>query len=202
MSDTMSLAPLCAEKTALVVVDMQQGLPFDYKPYSYSQVGENAGKLAAAFQKANAYCVFLKVASQDGKDGLCPVTDLSLAKNLQPKTNFERKDSYDHLIPELECIENAHIITKHQWGSFYGTELDLQLRRREIDTIVLCGVATGFGVDTTAREAYQLGYQQIFAQDAMGALSQQEHDYVCGHIFPFMGRVRSTQEILDAGFQK
>jgi nicotinamidase-related amidase len=72
------------------------------------------------------------------------------------------------------------------------------LRRRKIETIVLCGIATGFGVDTTAREAYQHGYQQVFAEDAMNALSEEEHHYVCSHIFPRIGRLRSTDEIVAA----
>lgn len=90
------------------------------------------------------------------------------------------------------------MIERQQWGGFYGTDLDAQLRRRNISTIVLCGVATGFGVDTTAREAYQHNYQQIFAEDAMGSLSEEEQAYVCTNIFPRMGKLRSTKEILNA----
>lgn len=63
-------------------------------------------------------------------------------------------------------------------GAFYGTELDLQLRRRGIDTIVLCGIATELGVDTTAREAFMHGYQLILAIDAMTGFSETGHDYV------------------------
>jgi nicotinamidase-related amidase len=57
-------------------------------------------------------------------------------------------------------------ITKRQWGAFYGTELDLQLRRRGIRTIVLGGVATQIGVESTAREAYEHGYELINVRDA------------------------------------
>ena len=97
--------------------------------------------------------------------------------------------------------KHALRITKHQWGSFwYG--IRLQLRRRGIDTIVLSGVATGFGVDTTAREAYQHGYHIIFAEDAMGALSEQEYEYEVNYIFPFMGRVRKTDDIINAGWSE
>jgi nicotinamidase-related amidase len=81
-------------------------------------------------------------------------------------------------------------------GAFYGTELDLQLRRRGIDTIVLCGISTSVGVDTTAREAYQLGYNQIFAEDAMTAGEKEEHEYVCKYMFPRMGRIRTTEEVI------
>ena len=102
------------------------------------------------------------------------------------------------LAPELGPQPLDHLITKHQWGAFFGADLDLQLRCRKIETIVLCGIAIGFGVDTTAREAYEHGYQQVFAEDAMNALSEEEHRYVCTHIFPRSGRLRSTDEIAAA----
>ena len=72
----------------------------------------------------------------------------------------------------------------------------MQLRRRGIDTIVLCGVSTSIGVDTTAREAFQHGYNQIFSIDAMTASTKEEHDYVCKYIFPKIGKLRTTEEIV------
>ena len=73
----------------------------------------------------------------------------------------------------------------------------MQLRRRKIDTIVLCGVSTNIGVDTTAREAFQHGYNQIFATDAMTAHTKEEHNYVCKYIFPRIGKLRTTEEIIS-----
>ena len=87
--------------------------------------------------------------------------------------------------------------TKRQWGAFYGTELDLQLRRRGIDTIVLCGVSTNIGVETTAREAYQRGYNQVFVKDGMAANSKDEHETTIKFIFPRIGLLRTTDEVLN-----
>ena len=98
-------------------------------------------------------------------------------------------------MPELENSNNVHVITKRQWGAFYGTDLDLQLRRRGIDTIALCGISTGIGVDTTAREAFQHGYNQVFVEDAMTASTKEEHDYVCKYIFPRIGQIRTTEDV-------
>ncbi|GAY78316.1 nicotinamidase/isochorismatase family protein [Sporolactobacillus inulinus] len=72
----------------------------------------------------------------------------------------------------------------------------MQLRRRGIDTLVLCGISTGIGVDTTAREAYARAYQQIFVEDAMTASTKEEHDHCTTHIFPRIGKVRTTDEVL------
>jgi nicotinamidase-related amidase len=90
------------------------------------------------------------------------------------------------------------IITKRQWGAFYGTELDLQLRRRGVDTIVLCGISTSIGVESTARDAYERGYNQIFVEDAMAARDVEEHRHTVRSLFPRIGRVRTTEEVLAA----
>lgn len=66
-----------------------------------------------------------------------------------PPAQFE--EGWDRHVPELARHTGAYIITKRQMGAFFGTDLDLQLRRRGIDTIVLCGISTALGVDTTAR---------------------------------------------------
>jgi nicotinamidase-related amidase len=76
-------------------------------------------------------------------------------------------------VPELTPAPGDIVITKRQWGAFYGTELELQFRRRKIDKLILCGIATDFGVESTARFAYEYGYQQIFAEDAMASRSDE-----------------------------
>ncbi|HEX2927531.1 MAG TPA: hydrolase [Ruminiclostridium sp.] len=179
-----------AEKTALVVIDLQKGIASRQgAPYTSTQVIENATGLVNAFSQKGAFVVLVRLSSADGKDLLKPDTDL--------KPNpVQLPEGWDSFIPELSGFGNAHIITKKQWGAFFGTDLDLQLRRRGIDTIVLCGVSTNIGVDTTAREAFQLGYNQIFAEDAMTASTQEEHDYVCKYIFPRIGKIRSSEEII------
>jgi nicotinamidase-related amidase len=89
-------------------------------------------------------------------------------------------------------------VTKRQWGAFYGTDLELQLRRRGIDTIVLCGISTNIGVESTARNAWELGFNLVIAEDACSAASSEQHQGSMTNIFPRIGRVRSTDEILAA----
>ena len=100
------------------------------------------------------------------------------------------------IVPELGPKENDLVISKKQWGAFYGTELDLQLRRRGLNTIVLCGISTNAGVESTARFAYEYGYQQIFAEDATAARSVEEHNNAVNFTFKKIGRVRSTEQVL------
>ncbi|MDP4092328.1 MAG: hydrolase [Bacillota bacterium] len=180
-----------ANRTALVAIDLQNGISNRHgAPYTGEQVIQNAAKLVKGFTQKGAFVVLVRVSTLDGKDMLKPNTDV--------KHTVQFQEGWDNLVPELAKFKNAHIITKRQWGAFYGTDLDLQLRRRKIDTVVLCGISTSIGVDTTAREAYQHGYNQIFAEDAMTSASEEEHAFVCRHIFPRIGRVRATDEIISA----
>lgn len=181
-----------AEKTALVVIDLQKGIVnTPGAPYTSAQVIEKAASLVNAFTEKGAFVALVRVSTLDGKDMVKPETDLKANAKSFPA-------GWDDLVPEIANTKNAHVITKRQWGAFYGTDLDLQLRRRGIDTIVLCGISTSIGVDTTAREAYQHGYNQFFVGDAMTASFKEEQDFVCKYIFPRMGKIRSTEEILAA----
>ncbi|WP_058953647.1 hydrolase [Clostridium tyrobutyricum] len=178
-----------AEKSALVVIDLQNGIVNrKHSPHTNTEVVQNAGRLVNAFTEKGAFVVLVRVSSVDGKDIFKPRVDSKAGSMQFP-------EGWDSYVPEIANSKNTYAVTKRQWGAFYGTDLDLQLRRRGIDTIVLCGISTGIGVDTTAREAYQRGYNQIFVEDAMTASSKEEHNYVCKYIFPRIGKIRTSQEV-------
>jgi len=178
-------------KTALVVIDLQKGIVGrQTAPYACMIVVKNAAALADAFRE-NGMPVFLVrvTPSPDGKDALRPIADAAMPAQTFPP-------DWAEIVPELGPKQGDFVITKHQWGAFYGTELDLEFRRRGITTVVLCGIATNIGVESTARFAYEYGYNQIFAEDAMSALSTEEHMFAITKIFPRIGLVRKTKEIL------
>ena len=182
-------------KTALVVIDLQRGIVAPPSaPHSSTDVVARAAQTAAALRKAGGTVVFVHVTpSADGKDGLKPITDAPVGaggRTLPP--------DWAEIVPELAPQPSDVIITKRQWGAFYGTELDLQLRRRGVDTIVLCGISTNIGVESTARDAYERGYNQIFVEDAMAARDVEEHRHTVRSLFPRIGRVRTTEEVLAA----
>lgn len=180
------------ESTALIVIDLQKGVVSgNYAPYSGEQVTEKAKALVDVFREKGSFVGLVRVSSRDGKDMLSPKVDAAQPQRV-------RAEDWDEIIPEIGVTDTDHVISKKQWGAFYGTDLDLQLRRRRLDTIVLCGIASGIGVDTTAREAFQHGYQLIFASDAISGLTRNEHDYVMSAIFPRIGRIRTTEEILQS----
>ena len=86
-------------------------------------------------------------------------------------------------------------ITKRKWGAFYGTELDLQLRRRAVTTVVIGGIATNIGVESTARAAHEHGYAVVLAEDAITGRSAEMHAFAFGQLFPLLGRVAKVDEI-------
>ncbi len=180
-----------SNKTALIVIDLQQGIVNrKLTPYSGHDVVENSRKLIEEFKARGAFVGLVRVSSSDGNDMLSLDTDSEVSKANLPT-------GWDTFVPEIADMENTYKITKRQWGAFYGTDLDLQLRRRNIKSIVLCGISTGIGVDTTAREAYSRGFNQYFVEDAMTASTEGEHEFVCKNIFPRMGKIRTTEEIIS-----
>ncbi len=177
-------------KVALVVIDLQQGIiNRKLTPYSGEEVVENSRRLIEAFKSKGAFVALVRVSSLDGFDMLKPENDL-------PLRNVNRTKGWDAFVPEIVDIDNTYKITKKQWGAFYGTDLDLQLRRRNISTIVLCGISTAIGVDTTAREAHSRGFNQYFVEDAMTASTGGQHEFVCKHILTKIGKIRTTDEII------
>lgn len=181
------------KRTAIVVIDLQKGimaLRADSQPAK--DVVANAARLLAAARQVGAQPVLVHVGgSPDGADRLHPPTDAPMRAGAFPPNWME-------LIPELDRQPSDVVVFKRQWGAFYGTDLDLQLRRRTLSTIVLCGIATEAGVESTARDAYERGYELVFASDAMTGMSPEAHANSIECIFPRIGRVRTTDQIITA----
>ena len=184
---------LDAATTALVLIDLQQGiLPYAKAPYDGAAVLAHAAPLAAAFRAAKAPVVLVKVGfSADGGDALKAIVDA-------PNPPGQAPADWMADTPELPPQPGDLHIVKRQWGAFHGTELDLQLRRRGIRTIVLAGIATSIGVESTARFAWELGYDIVFAEDATSGPDAAMHANSFEKVFPRLGRVRKTADVLAA----
>jgi nicotinamidase-related amidase len=190
MADDFLLDP---RQTALVLIDLQKGiLGRQTAPHSASDVLARSARLAERFKAAGGLVVLVHVSfSTDGGDRLTQPTD-------DPPPPSATQPGWDEISPELGRGPNVIVVTKRQWGAFYGTQLDLQLRRRGIRTIVIGGIATNFGVESTARDAFERGYALVFVEDAMAGLSNEAHAFAISTIFPRIGRVRSTEQVLNA----
>jgi nicotinamidase-related amidase len=107
-----------------------------------------------------------------------------------------RPADWAELIPELEQHPDDHIVTKQRWGAFIGTSLDSYLRQRGVTQVVLTGVATSFGVESTARSAFDLGYNLTLVVDAMTDRDADAHRHSIEKIFPRMGEAAATDDVL------
>lgn len=178
--------------TALVLIDLQVGIiSLPTEPRPPDAVVGNAGRLVDACRDAGVLVVFVRVLLEPAV-ALHPPVDRALARGGSLPPNW------GELVPEFSRREGELLITKRQWGAFYGTELDLQLRRRGVRTIILGGISTNIGVESTAREAYERGYHLLLAEDAMAARSVAAHQGAVEHVFPLLGRVRASAEIVRA----
>lgn len=181
-------------RTAVVVIDLQKGiLGRATQPHTAATVVANTTLILRAARRAGVRPILVHVGgSADSLDRLKPTADEPMrhAAPLPP--------DWSELVPELEQAPGDLVILKRQWGAFYGTDLELQLRRRGLTTIILCGIATEYGVESTARDAFERGFEQIFVSDAMAALSAQSHEHCLTRIFPRMGRVLDTATVVAA----
>ena len=192
MTDDTSLH-LDATTTALVLIDLQQGiLAYAKAPYAAAAVLARAASLAQAFRARGSPVVLVKVGfSADGGDRLNARVDA-------PDPSGATPADWLHDVAELPPQPGDIHILKRQWGAFHGTELDLQLRRRGVRSIVLAGIATSIGVESTGRFAWELGYDVVFVEDASSNGDGAMHENSFKKVFPRIGRVRSTAAVLAA----
>jgi nicotinamidase-related amidase len=178
--------------TALVLIDLQNSnVRRTLAPYTAEDVVGNCVLLAGEMRDRGGMVVFVRELLAEM---LSLPADAPLRK---PGTPAPAPDA-THLAPEAQVQASDHVVTKRQWGAFYGTDLDQLLRRRQIKTLILGGIATNFGVESTARAAYDRGYELVFAEDAMSGFAADAHRFACEHTFRAMGRVRSTRHLIAA----
>ena len=177
--------------TALILIDLQNGIVrLPLAPRPGADVVVAGRRLAQRFRDAGGLVVMVNVGwAADLGDVLQQPVDRPMSV---PSGGFPA--DWSLLIDGLAQPRDLRI-TKHQWGAFHGTDLDLQLRRRSVRTVVIGGIATNMGVESTARQAYEHGYDVVIAEDATTSLSAEMHGFSVGTILPMISRVAKVDEI-------
>jgi nicotinamidase-related amidase len=172
------------EKTAIVVIDLQKGIVSVPTVHPIAGVVQHAATLVKAFRRHGLPVVLVNVA------GRAP------GRTEAGMPNFTPPPDWTELVAELEVQPEDHLVTKMRWGAFYGTSLDATLKKLAVTEIVLAGVATSIGVESTARSAYEHGYNVVLATDAMTDRDPVAHGNSVGRIFPKLGETATTAEII------
>lgn len=176
-------------KTALIVVDLQQGIVAFPTVHPIAEVVARAAALANAFRRRGLPVVLVNVA------GVPP----GRTEQGGPPRQFP--EGWTELVPELRQLGD-HTVTKRTWGAFTRTDLEEYLRAQGVTQVVIAGVATSAGVESTARQAHELGFHVTLASDAMTDRDPDSHTHSLTRIFPRLGETGTTAEILallDAG---
>jgi len=183
------------KSTALVMIDAQAwtlGLPL--APRSAPELLANASALASRLRALGGTVILTRAAFSEGYvDMIRTPVDLELKV---PEGGIPDAG----LAFATEMLEAGHdlVITKRQWSAFYGTELDLQLRRRGVTSVLVAGVMTNFGVESTARDAWQHNYRTIVVEDACASLAADMHAFAIEKILPRVAQVRNALDVLSA----
>lgn len=174
--------------TALILIDLQKAIVQMPVVAPIGEVLANANKLLAAFRQAGLPVVLVTVDPAGFKPGLRSEAP-GPARGAYPPEALA-------LTPEIEPVPGDIRITKHSWGAFYNTGLDEALRQRGVTGLVLAGVATSIGIESTARAAHERGYNLTFARDAMTDRVASAEENSLRVIFPRIGEIDTTAAII------
>ena len=169
---------------ALVVIDLQNGIVQMPAAHPIAEVVKQAAALADAFRRRGLPVVLVNV------DGVPP------GRTEQVSNVAGLPAGWTELVPELNRQPEDHTVTKRNWGAFTNTDLEAYLKSLRITQVVIAGVATSLGVESTARHARELGFNVTLATDAMTDRSAEAHANSLTRIFPRLGETGMTQEIL------
>jgi nicotinamidase-related amidase len=169
--------------TALIVIDLQKGVASRVPPQPFAQLLERNCALLAVFRARGLPVVLVNAA------GVAP------GRNEQPRMGA-LPAGWDELLPELNQQAGDILVTKRTWGAFVRTRLEERLRTLGVTQVVVTGVATSIGVESTARQAYELGFNVTLATDAMMDLSPEAHEHSIRLIFPRLGETGAAQDII------
>ena len=169
---------------ALVVIDMQKGIVSLPTVHPMAGIIDNVARLAKGFRSRMLPVILVNVT------GRAP-------GRVEATFNFSPPPDWADLIPELDRQPDDYTVTKVNIGAFYGTALEMVLRRRGATQVIIAGVATGSGVEATARQAYDLGYNVVLVTDAMTDLDPDMHKHAVEKVFPRIGERVTTAEILE-----
>lgn len=174
------------DRTALVVIDLQKGLTSYPTVHPVSDMVEGSRRLADAFRQRGLPVVWVNVTG--GAPG----------RTEQPRRSGDFPKEFSELIPELGVQDDDIRVTKRTWGAFPHTDLEAKLREAVVTQIVLTGIATSIGVESTAREAYALGFNVTLAVDAMTDMDEGAHENSVRKIFPRLGETATVEELVAA----
>lgn len=178
-------------KTALVAIDLQNAITaFKTSPYPVTEVIQKNRQIAEKLRARGGLIIWVRV---DIKDFLPLPVD-------QPPSFAGKQlaDELSDLAPSAGFQDGDSLVTKRHWGAFAGTTLEQQLRSRGIETIVLTGVSTNAGVESTLRQGTGLGFSFVVVEDACSAQDGEEHRFAFERTFPRLARVRASEEVLNA----
>ena len=171
--------------TALIVIDLQKGILALPAAHPVADVVRHARALAAAWRRRALPVVLVNVAG--GAPG----------RSEQTRDMSQLPADWTELADELDAQPQDIRVTKRTWGAFTGTDLAQHLKKLGVTQVVIAGVATSIGVESTARQAHELGLNVALAIDAMTDMSPEAHLNSITRIFPRLGETGTVREIID-----
>lgn len=189
-------------KTALLVIDMQNSFVKDkegffaelYKLLQSNRVVDNIAKVIKAARRVGIPIMYTKAGHRkDHSDVAQTIIDLEPSKKM---SIIVEGTPEAEIVDELKPSADDYIITKRRHGAFYNTDLELLLRSRRLDTLIVTGVLTDACVADTVTGARERDFHVIILSDCCASMTKERHEYWISNVFPRKGRVRTSDEIV------
>jgi len=192
--------------TGLILFDTLHGYLHPENPAKRAFLEErnilkNLQRLLAGARRAGLTTFYPSGAhAPDGSDTVERLTDTDMELNpigphgkpIKPHIRKGSKDS--EIAAELKPAEGDVVVPKNRWSSFFQTNLELQLRVRGIDTIVLAGGSTDVGIAATVYAARDMDLGIVVVRDACYSARGNNNEFFMERVFPRMGRVMTVDE--------
>lgn len=171
-------------KSALILIDLQKGIVSLPTAHPSSEIVQHASALAQTFRRHGLPVVLVNVAGA------------AMGRTEQVRSRAELPADWADLVPELKQQPEDFIVTKRTWGAFTNTNLEEHLKKLGVTQVVIAGISTSIGVESTARHAHERGFNVALAIDAMTDTNADAHINSITRIFPRLGETGTTQEVI------
>lgn len=170
-------------QTALILIDLQKGVVGQPTAHPAAEIIRNCSTLASSFRQHGLPVVLVNV------------TGAAPGRANQKRSMGSLPPDYAELVDGLQQ-KHDHLVTKRTWGAFTNTDLHAILQKRSVTQVVIAGIATSIGVESTARFAHEYGYNVTLAIDAMTDMNADAHQHSITRIFPRIGECGDIAEII------
>jgi len=193
---------LSGKNIALVIIDVQNDYCSSKSPATRGgdhefkrEASRNTSKILEAARRTKIPVIHVKTIHSEWTDSPVWITRRE-NPGLVCRVGSWGQEWWDEF-PENWPLPTEYVVVKHRWSAFHGTDLDLVLRSKRIESIILAGLSSAGCVDATAKDAFMLDYGVVILSDCTSAKTRESHESSLQRISHHHGILADSREVLS-----